>query len=75
MRGSASLDQSTRTRRNGGRDILVLVEGPGLLGALSFVMVRERGGVSVCGGLRTFGAGTLWASRIPVGSVFLVAYP
>jgi len=56
MRGSASLDQSTRTRRNGGRDILVLLEGPGLFAGLSFAMVRERSRVSICGRLRTFDA-------------------
>ena len=31
--------------------------------------------MSVCGGSCTFGAGTLWASRILVGSVRFVVYP
>jgi len=75
MRGSALLDQSIHARRNGGRDILVLVEGPGLVGGLSFAVVRERNRVSVCGRLRTCDAGTSWAWWILVGSAFLAAYP
>ena len=36
MRGSVSLDQSTRTSSNEGVDILWVLEEPALVGALSF---------------------------------------
>ena len=56
MRGSASLDQSIRTRRNGGRDILVLLEGLGLFPGLPFAVVSGRSRMCACKGFRTFGS-------------------
>jgi len=56
VRGSVSLaDQSTRTSRNEGRDVLVLL-GPGLFPGLPFAVVRER--INCMRGLRTFDVGT-----------------
>jgi len=49
MRGSALLDQSIRARRNGGRDILVLLEALALFPGLPFAVVSGRSRVDACG--------------------------